>query len=156
LAQYRIVFTSWIKSLDLVEEALMEQGLPFARIDGTCSAAQRAAAMAQFRDDAAKRVFLMTTGTGFMGSVTLRSLAGYILCLCPRSSSARFPILIHILSITYDYDKPSLSAMALHVRPYFSLTPCTTPRRLLLLVEEKSPTDCDMLADTRFFRWPLP
>jgi SNF2 family DNA or RNA helicase len=61
------VFTCWIKSLELVADALQASNINYARIHGRCSAVQRAVAMKQFHDDATTRVLLMTTGTGAMG-----------------------------------------------------------------------------------------
>ncbi len=98
------MFTSWIKSLDLVGDALLAKGISFARIDGTCSAAHRTAAMAQFRDDPAMRVFLMTTGTGSMGSVTFAlSLLHFASALSPSSPLPPFLKLPSVLMTTASF-----------------------------------------------------
>ncbi|CAD6442547.1 e2d7ecf4-0389-4808-9504-bd1503b0e259-CDS [Sclerotinia trifoliorum] len=57
-----IIFSCWTTALDLVGHHLKLCGLPFERVDGSCTHAQ------QHEDT---RILIMTTGTGAEGSVSL-------------------------------------------------------------------------------------
>ncbi|KAF8441249.1 SNF2 family N-terminal domain-containing protein [Terfezia claveryi] len=62
-----IVFSSWVRSLELVEEALVFQGISCVRIDGKLNFKDRKKILLRFREDPHVLVLLMTTGTGAAG-----------------------------------------------------------------------------------------
>lgn len=62
-----IIFSSWTKSLDLVECQLASQNIEFARIDGTFTLPQRQKILEDFDQNSSVRILLMTLGTGAVG-----------------------------------------------------------------------------------------
>jgi len=69
--RYSIIFSTWTTSLDLVELYLDRAGLKhaFLRVDGKTDPAKRRSIFDAFKDVEAKRILLMTTGTGAHGFV---------------------------------------------------------------------------------------
>ncbi|KAK4676348.1 hypothetical protein QC764_510532 [Podospora pseudoanserina] len=61
-----IVFSFWMKSLDLVENLLKKHNIAFRRVDGSRSKNDRRASLHDFRTKDVP-VLLMTFGTGSMG-----------------------------------------------------------------------------------------
>jgi SWI/SNF-related matrix-associated actin-dependent regulator of chromatin subfamily A3 len=64
-----IIFSSWTKSLDLVERHFVSQNIEFARIDGTLTLPQRQKVLEDFDQTSSVRILLMTLGTGAVGYV---------------------------------------------------------------------------------------
>jgi len=54
-----IVFSQWTDQLDLLEDMLGDKGVGYARLDGKMERQKREDAIAEMRDDPAKRVFLV-------------------------------------------------------------------------------------------------
>ncbi|KAF8417487.1 SNF2 family N-terminal domain-containing protein [Tirmania nivea] len=65
--KHSIVFSSWVRSLELVEEALKSQGIGCVRVDGKLDSKARKKILRRFREDPYVLVLLMTTGTGAVG-----------------------------------------------------------------------------------------
>ncbi|KAI1145587.1 hypothetical protein F4825DRAFT_473811 [Nemania diffusa] len=78
-----IVFSFWKRSLDLVEKALIEQGITFGRVDGTSHLSKRREVLACFQENPSIRVLLMTIGTGAIGLNNL-SVASRVHILEPQ------------------------------------------------------------------------
>lgn len=62
-----IVFSQWTSMLDLVEAALAVEGLPFRRLDGTMTLAARDAQLADFKQDPAVVVLLLSLRAASLG-----------------------------------------------------------------------------------------
>lgn len=62
-----VVYSCWTKMLNLVEIALRQSGIQFARLDGGKSDTQRRAALRKFRDDPTCTVLLATLGSAGVG-----------------------------------------------------------------------------------------
>jgi SNF2 family DNA or RNA helicase len=62
-----IVFSSWKKSLDVVDVLLQRNRIPFVRVDGTMSSQERGNSLRMFNEYPHTRVLLMTLGTGSTG-----------------------------------------------------------------------------------------
>ncbi|KAK4159590.1 SNF2 family N-terminal domain-containing protein [Cladorrhinum sp. PSN259] len=62
-----IVFSFWLKSLDLVENLLKERNITFRRVDGSRSKSDKKHALHDFQTRPDVSVLLMTFGTGSMG-----------------------------------------------------------------------------------------
>ncbi|KAH7348113.1 P-loop containing nucleoside triphosphate hydrolase protein, partial [Pyrenochaeta sp. MPI-SDFR-AT-0127] len=65
-----IIFTSWTRTLDLLEMYLQQANLDsqhFKRIDGGCPTAKRERILHEFASDSQLRILIMTTGTGAVG-----------------------------------------------------------------------------------------
>lgn len=62
-----VVFSGWTSYLDLIERALVDNEIRFARLDGSHSRAQRNAAIAEFRDDSTVEVILVSLMAGGLG-----------------------------------------------------------------------------------------
>ena len=71
-----IVFSFWIRSLDLTGRLLRENGVVFGQVDGTVTPLQREEILKKFQHDPSMRVLLMTLGTGAAG---YRLLLSYFL-----------------------------------------------------------------------------
>ncbi|KAK2762331.1 hypothetical protein FQN54_001341 [Arachnomyces sp. PD_36] len=78
-----IIFSFWKQSLDLVSKLFHENGILFARVDGTMNPPQRRSALAQFQNNSSVRVLLMTIGTGAIGLNNL-SIASRVHILEPQ------------------------------------------------------------------------
>ena len=65
------MFSVWKKVLDLVSAIFTAKEIPFLRIDGSLSLAERRRVLKSFREDSGIPVLLMTLGTGAVGFVTL-------------------------------------------------------------------------------------
>ncbi|KAF7918224.1 uncharacterized protein EAE98_009836 [Botrytis deweyae] len=77
-----IIFSCWTTSLDLVGHHLKLCGLPFERIDGSCTRAQRYDILQKYTTDENIRILIMTTGTGAEGlNITV---ANYVYILEPQ------------------------------------------------------------------------
>ncbi|KAF5875192.1 putative snf2 family dna-dependent atpase protein [Botrytis fragariae] len=77
-----IIFSCWTTSLDLVGHHLKLCGLPFERIDGSCTRAQRYDILQRYTADETIRILIMTTGTGAEGlNITV---ANYVYILEPQ------------------------------------------------------------------------
>ncbi|KAJ5415722.1 helicase [Penicillium sp. CMV-2018d] len=62
-----IVFSFWKTSLDLVAAILRRDNIPYLRIDGSVSSAERQRALCGFDNASERMVLLMTIGTGAVG-----------------------------------------------------------------------------------------
>ncbi|PHH83049.1 hypothetical protein CDD83_3071 [Cordyceps sp. RAO-2017] len=62
-----VVFSGWTSHLDLIEVALRNAGISFARLDGSMARAARTAAMDRFRDDGSVEVILVSIMAGGLG-----------------------------------------------------------------------------------------
>ncbi|KAF5979480.1 helicase-like transcription factor [Fusarium coicis] len=62
-----VVFSSWTRMLDLVQEALLQAGFLCERIDGQSSIKQRDTALSRFANDPCCTVMLATLGSGGEG-----------------------------------------------------------------------------------------
>ncbi|KAK6226445.1 hypothetical protein QIS74_02492 [Colletotrichum tabaci] len=62
-----IIFSCWTGMLDLVEEALYQENLEFARIDGGVSEPARREAIARFRSDEGCNILLASIGSAGVG-----------------------------------------------------------------------------------------
>ncbi|KIW84079.1 hypothetical protein Z517_03325 [Fonsecaea pedrosoi CBS 271.37] len=62
-----IVFSSWTRSLDLVQMHLQHRNIAFMRVDGNTESAKREQIFDTFKVDESSRILLMTTGTGAYG-----------------------------------------------------------------------------------------
>jgi SWI/SNF-related matrix-associated actin-dependent regulator of chromatin subfamily A3 len=67
MTSHSIIFSSWTRSLDLVELHLDRLGIAYMRVDGNTEASKRQPTFDAFKDDENTRVLLMTTGTGAYG-----------------------------------------------------------------------------------------
>ncbi|TGO68489.1 hypothetical protein BOTNAR_0024g00400 [Botryotinia narcissicola] len=77
-----IIFSCWTTSLDLVGHHLKLCGLPFERIDRSCTPAQRYDILQKYTTDENIRILIMTTGTGAEGlNITV---ANYVYILEPQ------------------------------------------------------------------------
>jgi SWI/SNF-related matrix-associated actin-dependent regulator of chromatin subfamily A3 len=66
---FRIVFSCWTKSLDLIGNLLITRGIRYARIDGSLTLSQRQKMLRDFEKEPSVSILIMTTGTGATGSV---------------------------------------------------------------------------------------
>ncbi|KAK0705714.1 SNF2 family N-terminal domain-containing protein [Lasiosphaeris hirsuta] len=78
-----IVFSFWRRSLNLLGELFLDEGVVFGRVDGGVDPAQRKKILADFHDDPSMRVLLMTIGTGAIGLNNL-SVASRVHILEPQ------------------------------------------------------------------------
>ncbi|KAJ0114754.1 hypothetical protein J7T55_004495 [Diaporthe amygdali] len=62
-----VVFSCWIKMLDLIQRALVSQGLDFVRIDGSKTERARREAISRFRSDHDCGILLATIGSAGVG-----------------------------------------------------------------------------------------
>jgi SNF2 family DNA or RNA helicase len=62
-----IVFSAWVKTLDIVASVLNKEGLQFCRIHGKLREADRRNVLKRFQTDYSVPVLLMTLGTGAVG-----------------------------------------------------------------------------------------
>ncbi|KAK4209644.1 P-loop containing nucleoside triphosphate hydrolase protein [Rhypophila decipiens] len=62
-----IIFSSWTRTLDIVTHALSQREIPFRRIDGNTSTAERTKTLAAFQTDKNLVALVMTLGTGAVG-----------------------------------------------------------------------------------------
>ena len=62
-----VVFSGWTSHLDLIQIALEDNGIKFARLDGKMARNKRTAALDAFRDDPSTTVFLISIGAGGLG-----------------------------------------------------------------------------------------
>ncbi|KAK5046235.1 hypothetical protein LTR84_008378 [Exophiala bonariae] len=62
-----IIFSSWTRSLDLVQVHLQRLNIAYLRVDGNTESNNRQPTFDAFNDDESIRVLLMTTGTGAYG-----------------------------------------------------------------------------------------
>ncbi|MCJ1231360.1 hypothetical protein MMC12_008037 [Toensbergia leucococca] len=62
-----IVFSSWIRSLDIASSLLYDRGIKFVRVDGSRSMPNRRKLFLQFKEDPDTCILLMTFGTGAVG-----------------------------------------------------------------------------------------
>lgn len=62
-----VVFTYWTTHLDLIEIALEDNGVKYARLDGRMGHRQRLAAIEQFEQDPETIIFLVSIGAGGVG-----------------------------------------------------------------------------------------
>ncbi|KAG6356883.1 hypothetical protein INS49_014758 [Diaporthe citri] len=62
-----VVFSCWTKMLDLIQKALIIQGLDFVRIDGSKTEKARREAIARFRGDHSCGILLATIGSAGVG-----------------------------------------------------------------------------------------
>ena len=62
-----VVFSGWTTHLDLIQIALEDSKIRFARLDGKMSRAKRTSALDTFRDDPEVRVILVSIGAGGLG-----------------------------------------------------------------------------------------
>ncbi|KAG9233940.1 SNF2 family N-terminal domain-containing protein [Amylocarpus encephaloides] len=62
-----IAFSSWKKTLTLIAELLTSRKIPFCRIDGSHSLAERGRTLTNFRKSSGANILLMTLGTGAVG-----------------------------------------------------------------------------------------
>jgi len=68
-----IIFSSWTRSLDIVQLHLKRLGIAYMRVDGNTELSKRQPTFDAFKDDVRTRVLLMTTGTGAFGYVSVGS-----------------------------------------------------------------------------------
>lgn len=66
-ADSSIVFSFWKTSLELVAAILRRDNIPYLRIDGSVSSAERQRALCGFDNASERMVLLMTIGTGAVG-----------------------------------------------------------------------------------------
>lgn len=64
---HSIVFSGWVKTLDVVEYWVRNAGIKYLRLDGTLNVDDRERVLSQFRSDPTIPVLLMTIGTGAVG-----------------------------------------------------------------------------------------
>ncbi|KZF23424.1 hypothetical protein L228DRAFT_209965 [Xylona heveae TC161] len=62
-----VVFSGWTSHLDLIQIALDDNGIKYARLDGKMSRVQRSAALETFREDPTVRVILVSIAAGGLG-----------------------------------------------------------------------------------------
>ena len=62
-----VVFSGWTSHLDLIQIALEDNGIKFARLDGKMARNKRTQALDAFRDDEETTVFLISIGAGGLG-----------------------------------------------------------------------------------------
>ncbi|KAK3671563.1 SWI/SNF and RSC complex subunit Ssr2 [Recurvomyces mirabilis] len=62
-----VVFSQWTSYLDLIELALIEEGIGFVRLDGTMTVKQRSAVLTQFKTLATTTVILVSIKAGGQG-----------------------------------------------------------------------------------------
>ena len=62
-----VVFSGWTTHLDLIQIALEDHKIKYARLDGKMGRKQRAAALDAFRDDPSVTAFLISIGAGGLG-----------------------------------------------------------------------------------------
>jgi SWI/SNF-related matrix-associated actin-dependent regulator of chromatin subfamily A3 len=67
MVSYSLVFSSWVTTLDLLEQYLRVQGISYLRIDGSVSYAARLRILEEFRGVTNVPVLLMTVQTGAVG-----------------------------------------------------------------------------------------
>ena len=68
---YSVIFSCWIKMLDLVQQALEREGFSVVRIDGQKSLKDRTDALSKFRTNAQYTVMLASIGSAGEGFVSL-------------------------------------------------------------------------------------
>jgi superfamily II DNA/RNA helicase len=64
---FSVVFTSWTRTLDLIEKALASAGIIFQRIDGGKSLRNRRHAIQSFRNNPSCTVLLASIGSAGVG-----------------------------------------------------------------------------------------
>ena len=62
-----VVFSGWTTNLDLIQIALEDKKISFARLDGKMSRVKRTSALDVFRDDPQVKVILVSIGAGGLG-----------------------------------------------------------------------------------------
>jgi len=62
-----VVFSFWIKSLDIVGSLLEAKNIPYLRVDGSIPFSKRKTVLGQFQERHDVPVLLMTLGTGAVG-----------------------------------------------------------------------------------------
>ena len=62
-----VVFSGWTSHLDLIQIALEDNGIKFARLDGKMARNKRTQALDAYRDDPETTVFLISIGAGGLG-----------------------------------------------------------------------------------------
>jgi hypothetical protein len=67
--KFRIIFSFWKKSLDLVGELFTANGIQYLRVDGSLSLGRRKTVLSEFQVNPEIRVLVMTLGTGAIGWV---------------------------------------------------------------------------------------
>lgn len=65
-----VIFTSWVKMIDLIEKALSAENIGFVRIDGSKSNLQRKSSLQTFETDANCSVLLATISSAGVGYVS--------------------------------------------------------------------------------------
>ncbi|KAF8544842.1 SNF2 family N-terminal domain-containing protein [Trichophaea hybrida] len=70
-----VVFSGWTSHLDLIERAFVDNEIRYVRLDGSQTRIQRNAAIAEFRDDLAVEVILVSLMAGGLGHVFLNLTA---------------------------------------------------------------------------------
>ncbi|KAH8892451.1 hypothetical protein GQ53DRAFT_861762 [Thozetella sp. PMI_491] len=78
-----IVFSFWKKTLDIVQDMLVNQGVSFCRVDGSLSPSKRRTVLKRFQENPSISVLLMTLGTGAVGLNNL-SVANRVHLLEPQ------------------------------------------------------------------------
>lgn len=68
---HSLVFSSWKTTLDHLEKILSNQGMSYARIDGSYSIEQRAIAIRKFKSEPYTKIMLLTLGSGSVGYTQL-------------------------------------------------------------------------------------
>lgn len=67
LIQCSIIFSFWIKTLDIVCEMFEEQKIPYLRLDGNVPYARRKDIISEFQQSNEGMILLMTLGIGAVG-----------------------------------------------------------------------------------------
>ena len=62
-----IVFSSWVRSLEMIEKAFKSRGIGYVLIDGRLNREDRRTQLKRFQEDPQSQILLMTTGTGAAG-----------------------------------------------------------------------------------------
>jgi SNF2 family DNA or RNA helicase len=76
-----LVFSQFVKMLDIVQEKLRENHIPYTYLDGKTSIKERASNVDQFQNDPSKRVFLISLKAG--GTGLNLTAADYVYILDP-------------------------------------------------------------------------
>jgi len=76
-----LVFSQFVKMLDIVQEKLQENHIPYTYLDGKTSIKERASNVNQFQNDPSKRVFLISLKAG--GTGLNLTAADYVYILDP-------------------------------------------------------------------------
>ena len=79
LVAFSVVFSSWTKTLDILQPLLQSNSIRCVRLDGTSSAANRASVLRVFRDEPGIKVLLATITCGGVGLDLTAASRAYIL-----------------------------------------------------------------------------